>query len=124
MIFNKESLVLLFGVGSVAGDRGRASNYCYGSAKSGLETYLSGLRNRLHQFNVNVLTVKPGFVATQMTQYMELPEKLTAQPEEVAVDVYQAQQKKRNIIYTKWYWFWIMLVIKAIPEFLFQKTNI
>ncbi len=114
----------IVGLGSVAGDRGRASNYCYGSAKSGLEVYLSGLRNRLYKSSVHVLTVKPGFVATQMTQHMKLPKKLTALPEEVAMDIYQAQQKKKDIIYTKWFWFGIMSLIRVIPEFFFKRTDI
>jgi len=111
-------------ISSVAGDRGRKSNYMYGSAKAALTTYLSGLRNRLHDAHVHVLTVKPGFVATKMTAGMDLPEKLTAQPANVAKEIYQAQQKGVNVLYTKWIWRWIMLMIQAIPEWKFKDMNI
>ncbi|MDQ6991142.1 MAG: SDR family NAD(P)-dependent oxidoreductase, partial [Mariprofundaceae bacterium] len=98
--------------------------YMYGSAKAALTTYLSGLRNRLHNAQVHVLTVKPGFVATKMTAGMDLPAKLTASPEAVAQDIYQAQQKGVNVLYTKWIWKWIMLIIKAIPEWKFKGMSI
>jgi decaprenylphospho-beta-D-erythro-pentofuranosid-2-ulose 2-reductase len=111
-------------ISSVAGDRGRKSNYIYGSAKAALTAYLSGLRNRLYDSNVHVLTVKPGFVATKMTEGMDLPEKLTAKPEDVAKDVYKAQQNGNNVLYTKWIWKWIMLIIRNIPEFQFKKMNL
>ena len=100
------------------------SNYIYGSAKSALTTYLAGLRNRLHNAKVQVLTVKPGFVATKMTEGMDLPEKLTAQPKEVAEDIYNAQQKGKNVLYTKWIWRWIMLVIKVMPAWKFKRMSI
>lgn len=114
----------IVGISSVAGDRGRKSNYIYGSAKSALSAYLSGLRNRLYASQVEVLSVKPGFVATAMTEGMDLPQKLTAQPEEVAEDIYKAQQAKKNIIYTKSLWRWIMLIIRNIPEWQFKKMSI
>jgi short-subunit dehydrogenase len=114
----------MVGISSVAGDRGRKSNYLYGSAKAALSTYLSGLRNRLYETQVHVLTVKPGFVATKMTEDMDLPEKLTAQPEEVAQDIFAAQQKGKNVLYTKWIWKWIMMIIRNIPEFQFKKMSI
>lgn len=114
----------IIGISSVAGDRGRKSNYLYGSAKAAFTAYLSGLRNRLYESQVHVLTVKPGFVATQMTANMDLPEKLTAQPKEVAMAIYKAQQKKKNVLYTKWMWKWIMLIIKNIPESKFKKMSI
>jgi short-subunit dehydrogenase len=122
--FEKRRNGFIVGISSVAGDRGRKSNYIYGSAKAAFSTYLSGLRNRLYDAQVDVLTVKPGFVATKMTEDMDLPEKLTAQPEEVANDIYKAQQKRKNILYTKWIWKWIMLIIRNIPEFQFKKMNI
>jgi len=114
----------MVGISSVAGDRGRKSNYIYGSAKAALTAYLSGLRNRLHDAQVHVLTVKPGFVATKMTEGMDLPEKLTAQPEEVAKDIYKSQQKGKNVLYTKWIWRWVMLIIKMIPEWKFKGMSI
>lgn len=122
--FERRKSGFIVGISSVAGDRGRKSNYIYGSAKAALTTYLSGLRNRLHEANVQVLTVKPGFVATKMTEGMDLPEKLTAQPEEVADDIFNAQQKGKNVLYTKWMWRWVMAIIKSIPEFQFKKMSI
>ena len=114
----------IIGISSVAGDRGRKKNYIYGSAKAGFTEYLSGLRNRLFESNVHVMTVKPGFVDTHMTENMELPKRLTAQPDEVAEDIYRSWTKKKNVIYTKRIWGIIMLVIKHIPEFMFKKTDI
>jgi len=118
----KEGFIV--GISSVAGDRGRKANYIYGSSKSAFSTYLSGLRNRLHECGVNVLTVKPGFVNTKMTEGMELPPKLTVSPEVVAIDIFNAQQKGKHILYTKWIWKYIMLIIKYIPEFIFKKMSI
>ncbi len=122
--FEKRRSGFMVGISSVAGDRGRKSNYIYGSAKAALTAYLSGLRNRLYDAQVHVLTVKPGFVATKMTEDMDLPEKLTAQPEEVAEDIYSAQQKNKNVLYTKWIWKWVMLIIKMIPEWKFKGMSI
>lgn len=115
---------IIVGISSVAGERGRQSNFFYGSAKAGFTAYLSGLRNRLFRDGVHVLTVQPGFVATRMTENLKLPELLTAQPEEVADDVYSAIMKKRDVIYVKWFWRWIMYIIKAIPEFVFKKLRL
>ncbi len=114
----------IIGISSVAGDRGRKSNYIYGSAKAGFSEYLSGLRNRLFTAGVHVMTVKPGFVDTKMTAGMDLPKKLTAQPSEVAEDIYSAWSKGKNVIYTKKRWRLIMLIIRHIPEFMFKKTSI
>lgn len=114
----------IIGVSSVAGDRGRQSNYLYGSAKAGFTAYLSGLRNRLFQSGVQVITVKPGFVNTSMTAAMDLPKLLTAQPEQVADQVYDALMSKKHIVYSHWYWRWIMLIIKLIPERIFIKLTL
>ena len=122
--FEQRKSGFLCGISSVAGDRGRKSNFIYGASKAALSTYLSGLRNRLYPSGVQVLTVKPGFVATKMTAGLDLPEKLTASPERVANDVFRAQQKKKNMLYTLWIWRWIMLVIRNIPEWQFKKMSI
>ncbi|KXK54593.1 MAG: short-chain alcohol dehydrogenase [Chlorobi bacterium OLB5] len=111
-------------ISSVAGDRGRQSNYMYGSAKGGLTVYLSGLRNRLFKSGVNVLTIKPGFVNTPMTYGMPLPKPLVASPEKVGKDIYKAMIKRKSVIYTPFYWRWIMFVITSIPEFLFKKLKL
>jgi decaprenylphospho-beta-D-erythro-pentofuranosid-2-ulose 2-reductase len=112
------------GISSVAGERGRQSNYFYGSAKAGFTAYLSGLRNRLFSKNVHVLTIQPGFVYTKMTEGMPLPKILTATPKQVANKVYTAISKKYNIVYIKWFWRWIMLIIKSIPEPVFKKLKL
>lgn len=115
---------IIAGISSVAGERGRQSNYIYGSAKAGFTAYLSGLRNRMFHENVHVVSVQPGFVYTRMTENLTLPPLLTAKPEVVANTVYQAVAKRKNIVYVKWFWRWIMLVIKSIPEFLFKKLKL
>lgn len=122
--FEKERRGFIVGVSSVAGDRGRKANYIYGSTKAGFSAYLSGLRNRLYESGVSVLTVKPGFVNTKMTENLDLPEKLTAEPSDVANDIFNAQQKGRNVLYTKSIWLLIMLIIKHIPEAIFKKLSI
>ena len=122
--FEKRKSGFIVGISSVAGDRGRKSNYIYGAAKAALTTYLSGLRNRLFDAQVHVMTVKPGFVATKMTKDLDLPEQLTAMPKQVAYDIYRAQQKSKNILYSKWQWRWIMLIIKNIPEWIFKKLSL
>lgn len=114
----------IVGVSSVAADRGRKSNYIYGSAKAGFTAYLSGLRNRLFHSNVHVLTVHPGFVATKMTQHLSLPKVLTASPKTVAKAIFKAQQKKKNKLYVKWFWKYIMMIITAIPESIFKRLNL
>lgn len=114
----------LVGVSSVAGDRGRASNYVYGSAKAGFTAFLSGLRNRLAKEGVHVVTVKPGFVATRMTEGMDLPERLTATPDAVAEAVFRAVTRKRDVIYVKPVWWAVMRIIRALPEPIFKKTSL
>jgi decaprenylphospho-beta-D-erythro-pentofuranosid-2-ulose 2-reductase len=114
----------IIGISSVAGERGRQSNFLYGSAKAGFSAYLSGLRNYLFPLGVHVVTVKPGFVYTKMTEGLPLPARLTASPEKVAIAVRKAAAKKSNTIYHKGIWRWIMLVIKTIPEPLFKKLKL
>lgn len=115
---------VLIGISSVAGERGRATNYVYGSAKAGFTAFLSGLRNRLAKQGVQVLTVLPGFVNTRMTAGMALPAKLTAEPAEVAEAVFKAATRGRNVIYTKSIWWLIMAIIRNIPEVLFKRMKI
>jgi short-subunit dehydrogenase len=114
----------IIGISSVAGERGRQSNYLYGSAKAGFTAYLSGLRNRLFQSGVHVLTVQPGFVYTRMTENLTLPPLLTAQPADVATAVIKAAKAGKNVLYVKWFWRYIMLIIKSIPEFIFKKLKL
>ncbi|MCA2010439.1 SDR family oxidoreductase [Cereibacter sphaeroides] len=114
----------IIGISSVAGDRGRASNYVYGSAKAGFTAFLSGLRNRLAKKGVHVMTVKPGFVATRMTEGLPLNPRLTAQPAEVATAIWNAQKRHRNTLYVKPIWLAVMTVIRLLPEALFKRTSI
>jgi len=111
-------------IGSVAGDRGRSSNYLYGAAKAAVAAAASGLRGRLQQAGVHVLTIKPGFVDTPMTRDLSLPAALVAAPEKVAADIVRAVDKKRNVLYTPWFWRFIMLVITHIPEFAFKRLKL
>ena len=114
----------LVGISSVAGERGRATNYVYGSAKAGLTAFLSGLRNRLAKRGVHVVTVLPGFVATRMTEAMDLPARLTAQPEEVADAIARAVEKKKDVVYVRPVWRVIMLIIRNIPERIFKRMKL
>lgn len=114
----------IIGISSVAGDRGRASNFVYGSAKAGFSAFLSGLRNAHFKTGLHVLTVKPGFVATKMTAAMNLPPLLTAQPAAVADAIIKAQLRGRNVIYTKPVWWLIMTIIRHIPEVIFKRLSL
>ncbi|MGH6648064.1 SDR family oxidoreductase [Aquabacterium sp.] len=110
-------------ISSVAGDRGRQSNYVYGGAKALVSAFTSGLRQRLAKKGVRVITVKPGFVDTPMTAH--LPKgPLWAKPEQVARDISQAIDQGRRIVYTPGFWRLIMLIIKTIPEFVFVKLKL
>lgn len=113
----------LAAISSVAGDRGRQSNYVYGAAKSAVTTFLQGLRNRLHAKGVLVLTIKPGFVATPMTAHLAR-NRLFVPPETVAGDILKAVRKKQCQLYTPWFWRWIMLVIRLIPETIFRRLKL
>jgi decaprenylphospho-beta-D-erythro-pentofuranosid-2-ulose 2-reductase len=109
---------------SVAGERGRQSNFIYGSAKAGLTAYLSGLRNYLFAKKVHVLTIKPGFMATKMTEGLPLNPKLTATPKQAAEGIYKAYKNKKNVAYVLPIWSIIMLIIRNIPEFIFKKLKL
>ena len=115
---------VLVGVSSVAGERGRAANYVYGSAKAGFTAFLSGLRNRLGASGVHVVTVKPGFVRTRMTDGLVLPAQLTATPEEVAEAVVEAIRRRRDVVYVRRIWRWIMWIVRAKPEHVFKKMKL
>jgi decaprenylphospho-beta-D-erythro-pentofuranosid-2-ulose 2-reductase len=110
-------------ISSVAGDRGRQSNYIYGAAKSGLSTYLQGLRNRLFPFGVNVITIKPGFVDTSMT-FGKKNMFLAADPKGVGKAIGDAIQKGKAVVYVPWFWRYIMWGIRSIPESLFRRLKL
>jgi NAD(P)-dependent dehydrogenase (short-subunit alcohol dehydrogenase family) len=115
----------LVGVSSVAGDRGRGSNYLYGAAKAGLTAFLSGLRNRLAPAGVRVVTVKPGFVRTRMTAGMKLPPLLTAEAVEVGQAIFAAAEKGgRDVVYVRRIWRIVMMVIGGIPERIFKRLRL
>lgn len=122
--FEEKQRGFIAAVSSVAGDRGRMSNYIYGSSKSALSAYLQGLSHRLSYSDVSVLTVKPGFVDTKMTAHLDLPGFLTAQPEQVADALYKGIEKQKDTIYVKSIWRVIMFVIIHIPTFLFKKIKL
>jgi len=110
-------------VTSVAGDRGRKSNYVYGTAKAAVSVFLQGLRNRLSSVGVSVLTIKPGYVATPMTAHLkEGP--LTASPQSVGRGIYEAMKQGKDVVYLPWFWHGIMFVIKSIPERIFKRLSL
>lgn len=114
----------IIALSSVAGDRGRQSNFIYGSAKAAFTAYLSGLRNYLYPKKVHVMTVKPGFMDTKMTENLTLNPKLTATPKQAASYIYNSYKKQKNVVYVLPVWGLIMLVIKHIPEFVFKKLKL
>jgi short-subunit dehydrogenase len=121
--FEQKRKGFICALSSVAGDRGRQSNYLYGSAKGGLTTYLQGLRNRLYHSGVHVITVKPGFVDTRMVfGKAKLP--LVASPGAVARDIYHAVKSKKNLTYVPWFWRVIMGVLCLIPDGQFKKLKL
>lgn len=122
--FTKMGSGCIIGISSVAGERGRGSNYLYGSTKAAFTAYLSGLRNQLFEKGVRVITVKPGFVYTKMTREINLSPKLSVQPERVAEAIYSAVNKGKDVIYVKPLWHVIMLVIRCLPESIFKRTKL
>jgi len=121
--FERQGHGTLAVIGSVAGDRGRQSNYVYGTAKAAVATFLEGLRNRLHPAGVRVLTVKPGFVDTPMTT--DFPKgPLWASPERVAEGIVRAVERGRDVVYLPGFWWPIMLLIRHIPEFVFKRLRL
>lgn len=121
--FEERGSGTLVGISSVAGERGRAANYVYGSAKAGFTAFLSGLRSRCAASGVHVVTVKPGFVRTRMTEAMQLPALLTATPDEVAVAVDRAVRRRRDVVYVRRIWRVISLVLRVVPEPLFKRMR-
>lgn len=111
-------------ISSVAGDRGRPSNYLYGAAKGAITDFCSGLRGRLFKSGVQVLTIKPGFVDTPMTRGLALPKLLLATPDRVAGDIVKAVARRRDVLYTPWFWRFIMFIIVHIPNRIFKRTSL
>ena len=113
----------IIGISSIAGIRGRRSNYIYGSAKSGLNSYLSGLRSKLNPYKINVITVLPGFVYTKMTKDLCLPRFLTSSVEEIATQIINGYVNNKSFVYSNFKWKIISLIISLIPEFIFKRLK-
>ena len=111
-------------ISSVAGDRGRPSNYVYGSAKAAVSVFCEGLRARLFRAGVSVTDIRPGFIATPMTAGLPLPSALVAQPDAVAERIVAAIDKKRDVVYVPTFWAAIMLVIRTLPRFVFKRLKL
>ena len=110
-------------VSSVAGDRGRQSNYVYGAAKGGVTVFLQGLRNRLSKSGVAVVTVKPGLIDTPMTASIKKG-LLVASAKSVGEGIYHAIKSRKDVVYLPWFWRPIMLVVRSIPEAVFKKLSL
>jgi len=114
----------IVGIGSVAGDRGRASNFIYGSAKAAFDRFLEGLQQKYAGSAVRIVRVKPGFVDTPMTAAVEKGGPLWATPDRVAADIERAVAKGRRVVYTPWLWWVIMMIIRHLPWFIFRRLKI
>ena len=122
--FEAQGSGVLAVITSVAGDRGRKSNYLYGAAKGGLQRFLEGLRHRLYAAGVQVLDIRPGFVATPMTEHLPQGGKLWADPDRVAADIMRAIRRRRAVLYTPWFWRIILAIVRALPRPLFHRTSL
>ncbi len=122
--FEQRGRGVLIAIGSVAGDRGRQSNYVYGAAKGMVALFLQGLRNRLSGKGIQVITIKPGFVDTPMTAAFDQKGLLWAKPDAIAAGIVTAVERGRDEVYLPWFWRWIMLIILHIPEWLFKRLKL
>jgi short-subunit dehydrogenase len=114
----------MVGIGSVAGDRGRASNFIYGAAKGALDRFLQGLAQKYDGTAVRVITVKPGFVDTPMTAGIAKGGPLWATPDQIAADIERAVAKGKRVVYTPWFWWIIMMIIRHLPWFVFKRLKV
>lgn len=121
--FEKQGAGTIAVITSVSGDRGRQSNYVYGAAKRAVSTFLDGLRHRLAGTDVQVIDIRPGFVDTPMTAAFDKGP-LWASPDTVGGDIARAIEKGRTVVYTPWFWRYIMLIIRNVPAFVFHKTKL
>ena len=125
--FQKAGQGQLTVIGSVAGDRGRQSNYHYGAAKGGLETFMNGMMHRaakLKESEVNILLIKPGFIDTPMTDHLDKGGPLWASPEQVARIIVRAENRKKRVVYAPWFWRYILLIIGTIPFAIFKRSSL
>lgn len=123
-VFERQGRGAIGVIGSVAGDRGRQSNYVYGAAKGGLGVFTQGLRHRLGRAGVSVTLIKPGFVDTPMTAGMAKGGPLWATPEKVAEDIRRGLDNGDAVVYTLWFWRFIMLIVRFLPDRLFARTRL
>ncbi len=114
---------VLVAISSVAGDRGRASNYAYGATKAGLSVFLEGLRSRFHGRGVRVVTVKPGRVDSPMTAHLPHT-RVSVPPEVVARAVLRAADGRRAVVYTPWFWRPVMFVVRHLPEAIMRRVRV
>jgi len=121
--FEQRQRGFICGISSVAGDRGRQSNYFYGSAKAGFSAYLAGLRNRLFHSGVDVITIKPGFVDTKMT-FGKPGMFLVASASKAGKDIFNAIRRRKDVAYVPWFWRYIMLIITHVPEWKFKRMKL
>lgn len=110
-------------ISSVAGDRGRKTNYVYGTTKAALSTFLQGVRNRVDRVGVNVITIKPGFVATPMTAHLP-GGTLFATPQAIATGIAAAIDRRKDVVYLPGFWWWIMSAVRLLPERVFKRLNV
>lgn len=122
--FETQRSGVIAAISSVAGDRGRKSNYIYGAAKGGLQRLLEGVRHRLHGAGIAVLDIRPGFVATKMTEHLPRGGPLWATPDRVAGDILAAIDARRAVLYTPWFWQVILRLVTALPRPLFHRTSL
>ena len=120
--FEAQGSGVLAVITSVAGDRGRKSNFLYGAAKGGLQRFLEGLRHRLFAAGVQVLDIRPGFVSTRMTAHLPQGGPLWATPDRVAADIVRAIERRRPVLYTPWFWRAILTIVRALPRPLFHRS--
>lgn len=116
--------MIIVGIGSVAGDKGRATNFIYGSAKAAFDRFLEGLQHKYDGSAVRIVRVKPGFVDTPMTAGIEKGGPLWAKPDQVAAVIERAVAKGRRVVYTPWFWWIIMMIIRHLPWFVFRRLKI
>ena len=115
---------VLVGVSSLAGERGRGSNYPYGAAKAAFTAYLSGLRHRMHGTGIHFMTVLPGFVQTKMIAGMQTPKSLTIAPDDMAERIRVGIEKRVNVVYSGLAWRVIRLILMLLPEWMFKRTKL
>jgi short-subunit dehydrogenase len=122
-LFRQMKTGKLVGISSVSGDRGRVLNPAYNSSKAGLDTYLEALRNRLTRHGVQVLTVKPGFVETEMLKNSPSSHPGKISPDACARGIWKAMKSGKQLVYIPWYWRWIMLTVRLVPSFIFRRLS-